>query len=328
MLLWLAGVLAALPLAALGHCDAQYGFELTTALTWVTNPVATVVSSPSYYTDEVFAVPVECGSSLQAQATFAASSGLLVNSDPQYMFAFFGIGSFDGWDFQLWVTDTKLYAYYARGPVAQTPLDHYVAFAYLIPLADLGASEFNDYAIVLDAASRAVSYRLNDYELLRIRHPGAANVDSKFLISDLGGYNESEGFPAEVFLVLGLGSQNRLLFTGAPHTACQGTIFDDCLDKLGNAQRTECVYVPYNTTSTPVPGSLAIESIGVTVVRPVNTCPEWTCDLRNMGCGDSSRVDFCQAPAPVCLPCVPEQPVGPQRFAWQVPRIEPLKRGH
>lgn len=282
---------------------------------------------------QTFDVPAGCGEALQLSARIRIQNyGVPNNQDPQFGFGQMAFRGLDGFHFAFWITEMKVYAYYARLPTGQTPADYYASASYLIPIADvqqlpaendLFYNNINNdhYEIYLNRYDKLVSWRMNGYELLRIRPTGVEPIDTKFMIADFGGWDPTEGFPAEGFFVVGNGVPS---YIGSPHTACQGTLFNQCLESISNAKLTECQYAPLYNGTRPIPdvGVLSrFDDMTVMTRYLVDTCPQWTCDLRHMDCesvGTCTAIGEQPEGPPMCLPEYPEVDVQqPTRLGWQ-----------
>lgn len=318
-------------ISALGHCDVQYGYEtklynkllpvyisynkapVNYAADW--NPTTQNNNSRFYQSKAVICLPEKCGEGLQISSwiQFLAQTD---STDPQYGYADFGFNGFDGFMFSFWITNNKVWALYGRLPTTQTPLEYYSSAIYLIPIADRPPAQSDLYELWLDANSKMVSWRMNNYELLRIKPTGLAEIDSKFMAADFGGYFPYAGFPENGVVTMGLGIPNPQWYTGSPHTACMGTLFNDCLDKLSNAKSAQCVYEPLSPPEFYPNMAVVYQDLTVITRTMVDTCPQWTCELRNMHCEDVNPLVPVE-PAPVCLPRVPELVEPPARLPWQ-----------
>lgn len=313
-----------------GHCDVQYGYEtkifdrLVQLDLLPTNPVPqlpnwnpiTQTNSWFYQSQAVICLPQQCGEGLQisSRIKFTAEAA---RADPQFGYAQLGFNGFDGFMFNFWISGKKVYALYGRLPTTQTPLQYYSSAIYLIPIADTVSGLTNLYELWLDANSKMVSWRMNNYELLKVKPTGLAEIDSKFMIADFGGYFPYAGFPENGLVVIGAGVPNPDWYTGNPHTACLGTLFNDCLDKLSNAKSAQCVYEPLSTSAGSLPRvSVQYEDLAVITRTLVDTCPPWTCELRNMQCEEVNPL-ACVEPEPICLPRVPQLVEPPARLPWQ-----------
>lgn len=268
---------------------------------------------------QIFCVPEACGEALQISARIKYGFFRTDNStieDPQLGYGQMTFSGLDGFQFGFWLTPGKVYAYYARLPNGQTPLEYYTSAAFLIPIADRDEQQTDLYELYLNKYDKLVSWRINNFELFRIRKPGLAQVDSKFMVADYGGYFPIEGYPSQGIIVLGFDYPDGF---GQPHTACQGTLFNQCLDSLADAKRTECTYGPI-IPAPPYPTgpelSVLYEKFAVISRKLMRTCPDWT--------------DGRYQPGSAC-PCISNCPMAQflaemesddqgDRLAWQKPR--------
>ncbi len=326
-------------LVAFGHCDIQYGYEVDfyennlvvtstgnrTALSnWnlVNNNAAL---GTLYQSKPVFCVPKECGSGIQLAATVSyLRSGVttgLGSSDPINGYALFGLSGFDGFQFAFWITETKIFALYSRLPNSQTTLEYYMSGTYLIPIADRKPINHDLLEIWLDPSSLFVSWRMNGYELLRVNRPGEVCIDSKFMIADYGGYFDYAGFPDQVVIQAGTLYPDPSSYTGSPNPACLGALFNDCLDSLCTSKDTQCVYIPPVPPQFRLNATAFFQQVSLTTRRWANTCPQWTCDLRNMDCSiDDGLPCTAETKSSSSVDCVPDwpyqEPAG-SRLPWQ-----------
>lgn len=315
---------------AFGHCDVQYGYETKlferdlpmqirgTApppdlSKW--NPISQA-NSTFYQSKAVICLPQQCGEGLQISSWIDFQNQNTTTTDPQYGYALLGFNGFDGFMFQFWVTNRKVWALYGRLPTTQTPLEYYTSAIFLIPIADRLPAQSDLYELWLDPYSKLASWRMNNYELLKIKPTGIAEVDSKFMVADYGGYYPYSGFPENGVVVMGLGVPNPQWYTGSPHTACMDTLFNDCLDKLSNAKSAQCVYYPLVRPTSYARLDVEYRDLAAITRTMIDTCPQWTCELRNMQCEDVSPLCTVE-PAPVCLPRVPETVQPPAQLPWQ-----------
>lgn len=286
-------ILFCLPfIKALGHCDCQQSINVDLYVLgqpllgngWHSDTLT------DYKSNKLFTIPEGCGESLQVSAilttkiiintTGSITSPLGLDQDPYYGYGLLGFSDLSGWSFQFWITNTKVYAYYARAPLTQTIGNFYTSFAYLVPVADREVDSYDEYQVSLSKDSRSVSYRMNGFELLKIDKVGT-RIDDKFLIADYGGYFDNEAFPEEVYAVTN--TSRDITIGPVPHAACQRTLYYHCLDNIRNAKRTECQYnmLPGQSITSifPVATSIVNELV-VSSIRNVETCPQWTCDKR------------------------------------------------
>lgn len=309
---------------AFGHCDVQYGYEVisydpllnNTNLATSPNFVPVSVGSQFYKSKAVICLPQECGDGLQISSWMQVSVAQPNAEDPQYGFAQLGFNGFDGFQFSFWITNLKVYALYARFPQGQTPLEYYLSAVYLIPIADRTPGQTDLYELWLDPFSRLVSWRMNNYQLLRIKPTGLAEIDSRFMVADYGGYFPYAGFPENGQVIIGYGGPDGSWYTGNPHSACLGTLFNQCLDSLSNAKGSECIYDPLITPAPIRAVTVTYTDLSVTMRRQIATCPMWTCEERE-------NVN-CSAP-PVNGTCVAEEQVEPMRLLWQRRPKQPAK---
>ena len=307
-----------------GHCDVQYGYEVisydaslnNTSLASSPNFVPMAPGSQFYKSKGVICLPQECGNGLQISSQIAVSVNNITTSDPQYGFAQLGFTGFDGFQFAFWITNYKVFALYARFPQGQTPLEYYLSAAYLIPIADRTVGQTDLYELWLDPYSKLVSWRMNNYQLLRVKPTGVAEVDSRFMVADYGGYFPYAGFPENGLVTIGSGGPDRSWYTGAPHPACLGTLFNQCLHSLSNAKATECLYDPLITPAPLRTVAVTYTELSVTMRRQVQTCPLWTCEQGVGECESGSLGDGMCGRG--------EEPVEPMRLLWQRPK-QPAK---
>lgn len=281
LLLLLSGVLA------LRDCEPQqYSFDVK-VLDTITDMVDVddtgLTDGFLSQTLEIFNVPTGCGESFQAQASIQftsvvfdpISSPLGASQEPAYGVFIFGVASLDsGWEFSFWLTNTKVYALYARYPQGQTAEDYYVSFAYLIPIADRTASDYDKYKVQLDGAKQQVAWIFNDYELLLIKEPGRTCVSTKFQIADYGGYFVTGGFPSQVVVRIGTGVPDPAIYTGSPNWACQQALYDSCCDNLCTGSGVECQYAEPQQLEVQPYISGGISRPTVITVKQLPMCPQ------------------------------------------------------
>lgn len=310
---------------AMGYCDCQFGIDvlLLSGLNvglqltpsngsngWqLVNQASPqfkeagqfIVSLPAMYkSNQLFEVPKGCGELLQVstQASFhdevvigQVSSPLGFDQDPYYGYGAIGFNDYSGFAFEIWFTNTKVYALYSRLSTTQSATNYYASFTYLVPIGDKTPGSADVYEVVLEGARRSVSYRMNEFEMLRIEQVGKG-LDDKFMIADYGGYWELDGFPDIVYAIAGTGA--AISMTGAPHPACQRTLYNACIDSPKNAKNSHCQYAPRpleNTFDYIMNITGIFDEIYVTAGTKIETCPEWTCQKPATFCHKGDRHD-------------------------------------
>lgn len=294
--------------------------------------------------------PVPATGEIQAAATFNYTSMLLsgsvnsplgISQDPFYGCAYFGVDDVeDGWRFAIVMTQTKVYALYARTATDVSMAGSFKLFAYLVPIWNRAPTDpALEYSIVLSATRFTASYRVAGAERLLIQNLGMP-IDQRFLIQCAGGYNEGPAFPRHLQVVLGnlpLG----LWYSGSPHTACQGAMFNECTQSPYSAYLTFCQYapqqnssvVPYNIEmmSTWIDWSLMhwdmqsdCHTLGQPCARPDIYCPN---ESDSHVCGCSLMSDEADSTTERLPPCPRKPPCG-----WDAPvrrqRRYPRHRKH
>lgn len=272
----------------------------------VGNQVTAQTDAPGLFmSNAAYPVPglgseIEVSGSMAFQAEHLAGpifSPLGIDTDPLYgtgQLGFFDPAS--GWLFAHLMTNLRIYALYARLPNAQTPMNDYVAFSYLVPIAERSLYASNELSIVLNKAHYAVSWRIQGVERLFIERIGTP-IDERFLLSEEGGSVRCLGFPDSVHTIFGFG---MLPDAGNPYTACQSKdIFDQCNETIMEAEGVCCDYQPYQLPSTYSIGlMLTVEHFAVLQWRPSLDCHN-TCAM-NVAC---------IRPEPLCFGGCPVMPV-------------------
>lgn len=279
------------------NTDAYYSETNTTVAGWSLETVdesLPVDMLRLYQSDQLFRVPCGCGEGIQISGRLQFHNTLYVifpppfypplgyDQDPVYGYATIGFRDYSGWAFEIWLCNSKVYAFYARFPTTQSPTNFYRSFAFLVPIGDRQPANVDLYEVYLEPTTKSVSYRMNDFELLRIKPVGTSQVDSKFMLADYGGYWDIEATPEQLYAQFG--TTRNIAFDGLPHPACQLTLFKQCLDNIFDSKKTVCQYSPLPLMVPPMhffygqTAVLVAKDVAVTAVRNLRTCPEWTCD--------------------------------------------------
>ncbi|MEV4501166.1 DUF6081 family protein [Streptomyces klenkii] len=90
--------------------------------------------------------------------------------------------------FDFFVTNKKVYAIYER---LRMPGTTYAAYSYAVPVADRASSTQRDnLRIVVDSENSAVTWFVNDKNVLNVKGIGTRAVDRKYMTLDHGGTEE------------------------------------------------------------------------------------------------------------------------------------------
>lgn len=162
---------------------------------------------------------------------------------------FYGYGSLSavdgatGWTFGFILTNYKIYAVYGRNagrPDAYSTAYNF-PFTYLVPVAPRWPGALYRYALVFNAGTKSVSYRINDRERLYLDRIGQG-LDRKFLVQTNVPSPDAcpDSYPESFRIVLGNG---RLLETAPGNErVCQLALFDQCAESVYRAAATNCTY--------------------------------------------------------------------------------------
>lgn len=164
---------------------------------------------------------------------------------------FYGYGTLtaadwaSGWSFGIVLTNYKIYALYGRTPVHQDPYStlYNYSFSYLVPIAPRWPAALYSFSLVLNAAKKSVSYRIDEKEKLYVEPVGEA-IDRRFLVNPtVPDPHNCPEFPEAFHIVLGNG---RLVASGpGREQVCQNAIFNQCEESLHNTgNSTICQYNP------------------------------------------------------------------------------------
>lgn len=270
----------------------------------------------------VYPLPLYGTWQLQAAMSFAASNptGTITSpfgyaQDPFYGQGFFGgVDLTDGWNLGFALTNTKIYAVYARLPTSQTIINNYFSFVYYVPIAQRSSSIVNTLGLVINKQQNTVSWRADGFELLRITRPGQAIAD-KFRVGDFGGAVADVGLPSSLQIAIGV---MRAQANGVPHSACQNAIFQACAENIDCAFRTLCQYAniqtapPYGLDYTAAFNYISvIEQVPVLTCYDQAKCPQvsssCSCDTARPCCTSSSDwPSSCSSTnSTICQPCPP-----------------------
>lgn len=211
------------------------------------------------------------------------------------------LGFFDptsGWLFANMMTNLRIYALYARLPIARTQANDYAAFAYLVPIADRSKYASNDLSVVLNKAHYAVSWRIQGVERLLVERVGTP-IDSRFMLADDGGLIQCMGFPDSVHSIIGFG---MLPNATQPYTACQSPeVFDQCIETIMEAESVCCDYQPFQPEST--------YGMNLTLTIEYFSVLEWRASF---DCQNAVTMNVaCIRPEPLCFNNCQQFPVMP-----------------
>lgn len=228
------------------------------------------------------------------------SSPLGPNQDPYYGMGFFGaVNLAEGWTLGFAVTNQKIYALYSHIGTGQTILNNYIPFSYFVPLTSRTTAAIDSLGLVIDAANKLISYRTNGFEFLRITKPGY-RIDQKFQTGAYAGSSLTIEVPSIVQVAIAV---TRPTDPGIPHTVCQRTNFNACLETIENSTKALCQYAPIQD-----PASFLFElsatfgDIAVLEQSTILSCYHSGCPYN---CGCSSSSSDCRRPPPssCCEPC-------------------------
>ena len=268
----------------------------------------------------IYQLPLYGDWQLQTAMSFAASNptGIISSplgyaQDPFYGQGFFGgVDLAEGWNLGFALTNSRIYAVYARLPTSQTLMNNYFSFVYYVPLAQRAASIINTLGLVVNKKEGRVSWRADGFELLRITRPGQAIAD-KFRVGDFGGAIADIGLPAALQVAIGV---MRAQANGVPHPACQNALFQACAENIDCASRTLCQYANVQTTPAySLDYSATFNYVSVIEQVPVLTCYDQAkCPEISSSCSCASARPCCSSSSdwpsscssstePVCPPC-------------------------
>lgn len=269
------------------------------------NQFSSTSQSPGLFVSNQSYVVPGLGSEMEVKGTMAFQAELISGSilspagfdqDPLYGVAQLGVlDPSTGWLFALMETNTRIYGLYSRLPLAVTPINDYVAFAYLVPIAVREPHSSNQLSIVLNRSHFSVSYRVEGIERMYVERVGRP-LDERFLLDDNGGIIQCMGFPESVYMIFGTG---MLPTTGNPYTACQArNVFDQCINTLYDADDVQCDYQakqPENTYNMGL--TLTVEDLSLLQWAP------------NFDCRNLENLDVAAPlPEPLCFGGCPVVP--------------------
>lgn len=164
---------------------------------------------------------------------------------------FYGYGTLtaadwvSGWSFGFVLTNYKIYALYGRIPIHQDPYStlYNFPFTYLVPIAPRWPAALYTFGLVMNAAKKSVSYRIDEKEKLYLEPVGEA-IDRRFLVNPtVPDPSNCPEFPESFHILLG---NSRLVASGPDREqVCQNAIFNQCNNSLHNAlNSTVCQYNP------------------------------------------------------------------------------------
>jgi hypothetical protein len=233
---------------------------------------------------------VTCDRELHLQATLRFQASLLngtvtsnlgIADDPAYGYAYVGFTDDQaGWLYQFFLTTRKIYAAYARLPTpSRSKANNYVAFFYLVPLANREAADQACLQLIVNPGCPFLSWSVDGVEALRV-HPAGATIDGRFDIASFGGCDMQLGTAKTVRLALGTSILQADQNTGLGNfPVCQAAIYQECFDDINSACRTACQpkQGPFNQAD-PVMMSLiaGFGPLSVTEYKRIVTC---ACDV-------------------------------------------------
>jgi hypothetical protein len=92
-------------------------------------------------------------------------------------------------EFDFLLTNTQIYAVYARSPLGRDFPDDtndYAAFTYMIPVAERAPSDWHRLEIAYDKSAGLVRWIIDNHEVFRVNHIGR-RIDRRFMTLDHGG---------------------------------------------------------------------------------------------------------------------------------------------
>lgn len=238
-----------------GTLNPDYGFTVLSPYLFpvvVNNTIqATSDAEGVIVSNTLYPVPQENGG-LQVKATLnfqadlvsgVVTSPLGFDEDPFYASGVFGMisyASIQAWTMAFLITNTKVYALFQANDGIGLNI-----FRYVIPVGNRTPEDYATYSVTLES-NFAVSWRINDREVLRIASPSQA-VDPRF-DTGLGRTIANAQLPPFMQMIVGNFKLTPLVNildpSNIPDTACQRTLFSLCRQSLRNAFGSNCQYAP------------------------------------------------------------------------------------
>jgi len=233
----------------------QYGFSPLVPFIYATvvnnTLAATTDNQGVLISNAMYGMPLVNGG-VQVKGTFnfeadfisgTVQSPLGFDQDPFYATGVFGMVATTTqgtWQMVFLVTNTKIYAMYRFDTTAGANY-----FRYIIPVANRTPDEFATYSVTLES-NLAVSWRINDVEVLRIFPPNQP-IDGRFETGVGSPLILTTNFitPTQVQMVFGATRIDPILRPSDPQNfrfACQRTLFNQCSQSLRNAYGSTCQY--------------------------------------------------------------------------------------
>lgn len=193
--------------------------------------------------NEILPVPSAPGAGLMVKGTLTYEATLLSGSvtsplgwegDPFYATSILGMTN-NNWTIAFLITNTRVYAMYMYTEGG----DYY---RYVIPVATRFPQDYATYSVYL-TSDFAVSYRINDKEVLRVGSPFEP-IAPKFNTGTSLDWVPSTPPTLPTGMRLIFGNYKLEPANTSTQTVCQGTIFSQCKEDLRWAQGTQCKYTP------------------------------------------------------------------------------------
>lgn len=89
-------------------------------------------------------------------------------------------------EFNFFLTNERIYAVYARSPLARDRLGNYAAFTFTIPVAEREPEDWHRLQIAYDRAAGRVRWMINNHEVFSVDRIGR-RIDRRFMTLDHGG---------------------------------------------------------------------------------------------------------------------------------------------